>query len=82
MKNGRKKTTLTTTMLMTSGSKKTTICLIRIGSSQKSRTMTAADSRDPKTVAEVAKEVEKVKVLVKMAANLHVPMAPFPTEKV
>jgi hypothetical protein len=85
MKNGREKTTLTTTMLMISGSKKTTICLIRIGSSKKSRTMTAADSKDPKTVAEVAKEVEKVKarnLLVKMAVDLHAPTALFSTEKV
>lgn len=85
MKNGREKTTLTTTMLMTIGSKMTTICLLLIGRMEKSRKMTPVGSKVLKTVADVAKEVRKVKarnLLVKMAADLHAPMALFSTEKV
>jgi hypothetical protein len=73
MKNGRKKTTLTTTMPMTSGSKKMTIS--RIGSSQKVKTMMAADSKD------LEAEVVKGSLLVKTATNLYAPMAPNSPEK-
>lgn len=86
MKNGREQTPLTTTMLMTIGSKTTTtICLLLIGSMEKSRKMTPVGSKVLKTVADVAKEVRKVKARnlhVKMAADLHAPMALFSTEKV
>jgi len=73
MKNGRKKTTLTTTMPMTSGSKKMTIS--RIGSSQKVKTMMVADSKD------LEAEAVKGSLLVKTATNLYAPMAPNSPEK-